>query len=228
MLARKKFSKKQIKEDKLVTSYYNALNFFQANQSKILIGVGIVAVLIVAVILFSNKRSSNNVTAAGLMAKVIPLYEASNYKDAIDGQKAANIVGLKKIVDDYGSTETGESAKIYLANSYVMIGNDQAAFDAYDSYSGSNQLFKSTALAGKAGCLEAKNEFEKAVDLYKDAAKISKYNPSNPEYLLKAAISLIKVGKKEEAKSLLDSIKKDYKTSPVLYELDKYLVQVES
>lgn len=225
---RKKISKKQIKEDKLVTSYYQAISFFQEYQAKILIGAGIVAVIIVAVILWNNQRSSNNLKAAELLSKVIPLYDAGSYKEAIEGQKAANITGLKEIVDKYGSSEQGEVAKIYLANSYTLLGNDEAAFKAYDEFSGSIPIFKASALAGKAAYMETKKEYEKAAGLYKDAAKASKTNPSNPEYLMKAGIDLLNIGKKDEAKTLFESIKKEYKTSPVVNELDRYLVQVES
>ena len=223
---RKKISKKQIKE--LVTSYYQAISFFQEYQAKILIGAGIVAVIIVAVILWNNQRSSNNLKAAELLSKVIPLYDAGSYKEAIEGQKAANITGLKEIVDKYGSSEQGEVAKIYLANSYTLLGNDEAAFKAYDEFSGSIPIFKASALAGKAAYMETKKEYEKAAGLYKDAAKASKTNPSNPEYLMKAGIDLLNIGKKDEAKTLFESIKKEYKTSPVVNELDRYLVQVES
>lgn len=225
---RKRISKKQIKEDKLVTTYYKAQNFFFENQARILIGAAVVALLVVAVILFMNKRSSDNKTAAGLLAKVIPLYEAGTYKDAIEGQKNGNIVGLKKIVDDYGSTENGEAAKIFLANAYSLTGNNDAALKTYDDYSGSNPLFKAAALAGKAGCLEVKKEYEKAADLFKDAAKVSKINPANGEYLLKAGINFIKLGKKAEAKTVFEAIKKDYKNSQAFYELDRYLIQIES
>jgi len=224
---RKKISKKQIKEDKLVTTYYTIQTFFLENQAKILIGAGIVALIIVASILFMNKRNADNQSAAALLAKVIPLYEAGSYKEAVDGEPKTNTTGLKKIVNEYGGTENGNTAKIYLANSYVMLGNNDAAYSNYDSYSGSNSLFKAAALAGRAGCLESKKDFEKAADLYKDAARVSKINPSNGEFLLKAGIDLIKLGKKEEAKRIFETIKKDYKTSPAFSDLDRYLVQVE-
>jgi len=225
---RKKISKKQIKEDKLVTSYYQAISFFQDYQAKILIGAGIVAVIIVAVILWNNQRSSNNLKAAELLSKVIPLYDAGSYKDAVEGQKVANITGLKEIVEKYGNSEQGEVAKIYLANSYSLLGNDEAAYKIFDDYSGSIPEFKSAALAGKAAYMETKKNYEKASDLYKDASKVTKSNPSNPEYLLKAGIDLINIGKKDEAKKLFETIKKEYKTSPVVNELDRYMVQVQS
>jgi len=225
---RKKISKKQMKEDKLVTTYYKAYNFFMEYQAKILIGVAAVALIIVAIVLLSNKRSSDNKNAAELLSKVIPLYEAGQFKEAVDGITSNRVLGLKKIVSDYGSTENGETAKIYLANSYVMLGNLDLAYEQYDSYSGSNPLFKATALAGRAGCLEVKNNLEKAANLFMDAAKVSKENPSNSEYLLKAGIDFIKLHKKEEAKSVFNTIKKDYKNTPAFYGLDRYLIQADN
>ena len=225
--ARKKISKKQIKEDKLVTSYYKIQNFFLENQARILIGIGVVAVIAVAIFLYSNKRASNNLAAGNMLAKAMPLYDEANYKEAISGVPAAHIDGLKKIVDEYGSTEQGETAKIYLANSYAMTNNNDAALEMYNDYSGSNSLFKGTALAGRAGILESKKEYEKAAGLFKDAANVSKSNPSNPEYLFKAGVAYLEAGNKEEAKNAFDAIKKDYKNVAYMFEIDKYMTQID-
>ncbi|MBI1937354.1 MAG: hypothetical protein HYS25_04445 [Ignavibacteriales bacterium] len=226
--AKKRISKKEIKQDTLVTSYYKVYNYFMGHQAKILIGAGVVALAVVAVILFANKRSSDNLAASNLLAKVIPLYEAAQYKDAIDGQSKNNLVGLKNIVDNYGSTEQGETAKIFLANAYLFTGKQQEAFETYEDYSGSNPLFKATALAGMGGYYETKKEFEKAADLYKEASQITKTNPSNSEYLLKASVNLLKSGAKEEAAKLLKGIKEDYKNTSAAQEVDRYLIQTES
>lgn len=225
---RKKITKKQIKEDKLVTLYYTVKNFVLAYQAKLLIGVAAVALVVVAGILFANKSMNDNKKAAGLLAKTIPLFESTAFKEAIEGQPSSNTIGLKAIVDQYGSTDNGETAKIYLGNAYLLLGKSDDAYKAFDSYSGSNPLFKAAALAGKAGILETKKEFEEAADLYKDAAKVSKTNPANAEYLLRAGILMLVTGKKEEAKAVFETIKKDYKNTAAFSEIDRYLIQIES
>jgi tetratricopeptide (TPR) repeat protein len=224
---RKKISKKEIKQDTLVTSYYKAYGFFIENQVKILIGVGVVALIVVAVILYSNKKSGDTKTASVLLSKVMPTYEGGQYKQAIEGIKASNIVGLKEIVDNYGSTEPGEAAKIMLANSYFNTNDYENALENYEDYGGSNTLFKATALAGEAAYYEAKNDLEKAASLYKDAAQVDKVNPSNSDFLLRASIDFLKVGKKDEAKNLLKTIKKDYRATSAAQEVDRYLIQTE-
>lgn len=226
--AKKKISKKEMKEDKLVTSYYKFQNIFMTNQAKFLIGFGALAVIVVAYILFSNKANSDNQAASALVAKVTPLIDAGAYQVAIDGVPAQKITGLKKIVEDFGSAEEGELAKVLLANAYLITGKPDEAYKMYDDYSGSNLMLKASALAGKAGILESKKEFEKAADIYQKAAAIEKTNPSNPEYLLKAGIAYLKMGNKEDAKALFNVIKKDYTTAVPYLELDKYFVQVEN
>lgn len=225
--ARKKITKKQMKEDKLVTTYYKFQNIFLENQARILIGLGIVAVIVVAIILYTNKKSNDNRAGAAQLAKVMPIYEAGNYKDAINGQAAGNIAGLKKIVEDFSGTESGESARIFLANAYSFTGNNDAAYEMYDDYSGSNPLFKATALANKGGIIESKKEFEKAADLYLEASKIDKTNPSNAEFMLKAGVAYLKAGNKEDAKILFETIKKDYKNLISYLEVEKFLAQAE-
>jgi hypothetical protein len=44
--------------------------------------------------------------------------------------------------------------------------------------------------------------------------------------MLKAAINYIDSGKKEDAKDLLETIRKDYQTSTAFREVDKYLTLV--
>ncbi|MCX7875976.1 MAG: tetratricopeptide repeat protein [Melioribacteraceae bacterium] len=225
--AKKKITKKEIKEDKLVTSYYKFYNFFMENQKRFLIGLGFIAVIVVAFILINNKKKNDNIAAANLLSKVVPLYESGSMKEAIEGVKTQNIIGLKQIVDQYGSSEQGETAKIYLANAYSVLGELDKALEYYEDYSGSNEILKATALAGKAGILQSKKEFEKASDIFMDAAHVSKTNPSNAEYVLKAGICLLEAGKKEEAKQIFESIKKDYKNITPYLELDKYITQTE-
>ncbi len=225
---RKRISKKEIKQDTLVTSYYKAYNFFVENQVRILIGVGVVALIVVAAVLYGNKRASDGKIASTMLAQITPVYQSGQFKQAIEGMKETNVAGLKEIVEKYGGTEAGESAKIFLANAYYFTGNYDAALEEYEDYGGSIELFKATAKAGEAAYYEMKKEYEKAAELYKDAAKITSTNPANADYLLRAGINFMQVGNKEEAKNLFDTIIKDYKTSPAMQEVEKYLVQVQS
>jgi tetratricopeptide (TPR) repeat protein len=223
---KKKLSKREIKEDKLVTTYYKVYNYFNENKNRIGMYAGGLIVVIAAIYFYMNNKAENNNQAGIQLSRVMNLYDSGAYLEAIEGRQGTNIVGLKKIVTDYGSTENGEIAKIYLANAYQMLGNVEEAFKYYEDYSGSNEIFKAAALSGEAGYYAYKKDFEKAADLYLNASRVSKENASNPEYMLKAAINYIEAGDKEEAKDLLETIKKEFQTSSAFREVDKYFALV--
>jgi tetratricopeptide (TPR) repeat protein len=224
---KKKLSRKEIKEDKLVSTYYKAYGYFEENKSRVAAAVGI-SLAVIALIYFyiSNKIENNNIAGTQL-SRVMNLYDQGSYLEAIEGQEGTNVAGLKKIVEDYGSTENGELAKIYLANAYSFLGRNDEALEYYEDYSGSNKTFKATSLAGQAGIYSFKQEFEKAADLYLKASRVSENNPLNPEYMLNAGINYLSSGNEENAKELFETIRKDYPASTAFREVDRYLSQIQ-
>lgn len=224
---KKKLSKKEIKEDKLVTTYFKTVKFVDQNKSKILIYAASLIVVIGLVVFYMWNKSGQNEKANVALSRVINLYDAGAYQEAIDGVSAQKVEGLKAIVDKYGSTENGEIAKIYLANCYNFLGKFDEAYKYYDDYSGSNKEFKAAAKAGEGSYYEAKKEYEDAADAFKDASSIQKNNPLNAEYLFKAGINYMDAGKKTEAAELFKKVKDEYKTSPYARNVERYLAVIE-
>ena len=223
---KKKLSKKEIKEDKLIKLFYVVENFFEKYKSKIFTYAAVVVVVAAAVYFYINQKSESNEKAGIELSRIMNLYDQGSYLEAIEGKQGSNIIGLKKLVEEYGGTENGETAKIYLANCYAYLGNYDEAIKYYEDYSGSIDYFKATSLAGRAGYYASQENFEKAADLYLKASKISKINSQNPDYLLNAGIYYLKAGDKEEAKILFTKIKEDYARSLVYQEVDKYLALI--
>jgi tetratricopeptide (TPR) repeat protein len=228
MLTKKKqLSKKEIKEDKLVSFYYKAYGYISENTSRVLTYAGIAVAVIVLAVFYINHRSQQNKEAGIQLGQIMEVYDSGAFLQAIEGQAGTKVLGLKKIVEEYGSTENGETAKIYLANSYNFLGKTEEAFKYYDDYSGGIDIYKAAALAGQGGYYSFKNNYEKAAELYEKAANVTKENVLNPDYLLNAGANYINAGKNKEAKSVLDKIRKDYVTSSASREVDKYLAQIE-
>lgn len=223
---KKKITKKEIQEDKLVTSFYQIQEYIEENKQKLLIGVGAVAVVILAIFWYVNKKAEDNQLAAGQIALIIPSYEQGQFQKAIDGEPGTQINGLQSIVDEYGSTEQGELAKIYLANSYYSLGNYDKALEYYTDYSGNSELHKATSYAGMAACFEQMGKFGEAADYYKKAADTYNVKSQTADFLLNAGINYIKSGNKNNAKLALEKIKKDYQTTTAAREVEKYLSQL--
>ena len=223
-MVKDKLNKKELEHDQLVDSFANVVEFWRKNQTKILAAVGSVVVLIAALVMYTNHMVSLNNEANGKLAKVLYYYNGADYTVAIEG-RTGEFEGLTEIVNNYGSTEAGQVAKIYLANSLFRIGKFDEAYNMYDEFSGNKKLFIAAAKAGKAACLYAQEKFVEAAELYVNAEKVVEANPLNAEYLLKAGKAYLKAGEKVKANELFKTIKSDYSGTASFTEADRYLTK---
>jgi tetratricopeptide (TPR) repeat protein len=227
LASKKKISRREIKQDKLVENYFKVKNFY-LDHPKIILGTAGAIVLIVFVVIFLINKSKENAEIANTqLAGVLKLYDQGTYQQAIDGVPAKNIRGLKSIVEDYGSTESGETAKLYLANSYMFLGNLDEALKYYDDYSGDIDLMKAAAYAGIAICYEAKNNLKYAAEYFMKAANVMKNAAVTPEYLTNAARAYSQIGEKIKAKKILDQMKKDFPDSQFARDYDRYTAEFQ-
>ncbi len=224
---KKKIGKKQLKEDKLVTFYSKSLQYYESYQKQILIAAAVLIVIIAAIAYFGNQASIEETKASAALSEVSGMYQSGNYQAAIKGMPGNNILGLAEVADKYSGTEAGEIARVYLANSYFYQGEYDKALEAYEDYSGDLDLYKAAAAAGEAACYEAKGDLERAAEYYQNAAFVSESNPQNSEYLLNSAVNYIKVGNYDEAKTLLENIKRNYEGSQEVSEADRYLAEIQ-
>ena len=222
---RKKITKKELKQDQLITTYVKAREFLRNNRkivSGTLTGLVIAVIVIVA---YLNNRHSDNLKAAAELSQVIGLFNGGAYQVAINGDPTRDITGLKSIVDNYGSTETGEQAKIYLADCYYFIGDYDNAFKYFKDYDGSDRFLEASADAGMAEVYEIRGDFEKASEYYDRAASRDSKNFLTPQYLIGAARDYIKIGKKDRAIDLLNRVKKNFPDSQYAMNLDYYMAE---
>jgi TolA-binding protein len=225
---KKKISKKEIKEDKLVTTYFEATTWYETNKkivNGVLVGVVILAVVVVA---YMNNVNSNNVKANTELGKVLPYYDQGKYDLAISGNLQENIRGLQSIAEDYGSTKAGELAKFYLANSYFAQGDYEKALKYFLNVNVSDDMLTASALSGAASCYEAKNDCEKAASMFEKAAFKSVKDVNAAENMFHAARNYLTAGKKEKASELFKKVKKEFPTSILAREIDRWIAQASA
>lgn len=223
---RKHLSKKEIKEDKFITAYYKAVQYADTYKIQILIGVAVVIAAAIAAYYYIDNKQEANQTASVEFAKVMPLYDSGVLVEAIEGQPSTGVKGLKYIVEEYGSTQQGEIAKIYLANCYYYVNSFDEAMKYYEDYSGGDGIFQASAYAGMAACYEAKENWKEAAKYYERAFNEEETNSFNADYLLRAGINYKQTGEAEKAKELLKKLKNDYPQTIASREADRYLVQL--
>ncbi len=226
--AQKKITKKEIKEDQLVTAYFKAKMWLEENRKYLSYIIGIPLLLIVALVVWNQKKKDWNETATYMVARIMPAYEQGKYEDAINGIPQDGIQGLLTIVQEYGSTPAGQIAKLYLANSYKELGQFDKALEQYNDINIDDPLLYATALAGKGICLEHLSRYEEAAKAFEKAASKGVEEIQTAENLQRAAWNYYTIGNKSKAFDLLTKIKKEYPNSTAAKDIEKLLALVSA
>jgi len=224
---RKRITKKELKQDQLITTYVKATEFFRNNRKFVSGTLTGLVIAIIVVVAYLNNRHSDNLNAATELSQVLDLFDGGAYQVAINGDPARNITGLKLIVSKYGSSETGEQAKIYLADCYYYLGDYDNALKYFKDYDGSDKLLEASADAGMAQVYEIKGDYENSAKYYDRAASRDSKNFLTAQYLIGAARDYIKIGKKDRAVDLLTRVQKNFPNSPYASNLDYYMAEAK-
>ena len=221
--AKKKITKRELKQDTLITTLVKAENFYVRYKQYVTYSVvGILALLIIAFI-YTNNRKADQEKATIELSKIAQTYQMEQLETAIKGIPEKNVMGLQKIVDNYGSTESGELAKLYLANCYYATGKIDEALKYYEDCSGSTVEMKAAALAGAASCNEYKKDYKRAAELFEKAGNKYSSVPSASGNLVSAARNYGLIGEKERAKMLLKKVKTEYPQSAEARDVDRLI-----
>jgi tetratricopeptide (TPR) repeat protein len=225
---KKKITKKDIKEDKLVSTYFEATKWYEEHKKVVSSVVTGLVIVIIAAIVIRNNIVSSNEQATTELSKILKYYDQGNYEAAINGIPQENVRGLLAVVNEYGSTHAGEFAKFYLANSYYALGNYDKALEYYLEVDLKDDLLQASAYAGAASCYENKGNHSSAASYYEKAAMRGKENVQAAEQLQRAALNYAAAGNRGKAVELLKKIKKDFPTSSVAREVDRYMASINS
>lgn len=224
---RKRITKKEMKQDQLITTYVRSVEFFRKNRRLVSGTITGLVIAVILVVVYLNNRHSDNLQAATELSQVLNLFNGGAFQVAINGDPARDITGLKSIVDNYGSSETGEEAKIYLADCYYYLGDYGNAMKYFKDYDGSDKLLEASADAGVAEVYEIKSGYEKAAEYFDRAASRDSKSFLTPQYLIGAARNYIKIGKKDRAVDLLNRVKKNFPDSPYAANVDYYMAEAK-
>lgn len=224
----KKVSRREIKEDKLVTMYFGARAWIEENQKLLsYIAFGIVAVVAVG-FLWTKNRADANEKATTMLAKITPYYDEGRYELAVNGVPQEGTQGLQAIVDEHGSTHAGQIAKLYLANANFAMKKYDKALEYYDDVSVKDKMITASAYAGMAACYEIQGNHEKAASYFEKAASKNMTLMQAPENLQRSASNYAAAGKKEKAVELLQALKKEFPTSTFARDIDRFIAEYSS
>ena len=191
--------------------------FFEKNK-KALIGCVVAIIVIIAGIILCNTYylTPRAEKASTELAKSQELFDQQQYEKALPG--------FQKVADEYGSTDAGNLAQLYIGICQANLGKWQEAVNALESYSGQGDQMISPAAEGALGNAYANlNQLDKAVEHLKKAAKMADNNTLSPVFLIQAGEILESQGKKAEALELYQQVKEKYVNSMQYQSIDKYI-----
>jgi predicted negative regulator of RcsB-dependent stress response len=191
--------------------------FFEKNKKAIIsVVVAIIAIVVCAILLNNYYFQPRQEKASTELAKAQELFVQDQYDKALPA--------FQKIVNEYGSTDAGNLAQLYIGLCHANLGKWQEAINAIESFSGCDDAMITPAAEAALGNAYANlNQLDKAVEHLKKAAQMADNNSLSPTFLIQAGEILESQGKKDEALKLYQEIKNKYFQSMQYQTIDAYI-----
>ena len=149
--------------------------------------------------------------------------EIPDYVLALNGDE--NGAGFLDVVEQYGSTVSGNLAKHYAGICYLRLGDLENAEKYLSMYKAVKELpgeiVNAQNLGLRGDIAVEKGEYEAAVALYKKAVAASANIYTAPLYLYKQVLAYAALGNKAEATKCLEALQADYASSTEAREAEK-------
>lgn len=214
----------ELREDKVVTLYARLLGLVEQNRSVVLAAGAVVVIVVVAVVGFTMLMAQRNQTAIDRMSEAVRAWETGDYRTALDG--TGTWLGLTAIIDDFGSTDSGNLARYYAADAHFRLGEYDQALELFQAFDKGADYLGASALAGEAAILETRGEHGEAGDLYRRAATIFVSDVTSPMYLMKAGRAYEEAGDPGAARRVYEQVRDDFATSQEARDIEFYLARV--
>ena len=179
------------------------------SNSKLVAGVGVVIVLIVAGYLgFTWYKNSQNTQAQKEMFQAVYYFEADSLDKALDGD--GNNLGFLAIIDDYGFSDAANLANFYAGAAYLKQGKFELARLYLQDFSASDLLIQARAYSLIGDTYMEEEKYEDAANFYSKAANYEPNKYFSPIYLMKEALAYEKLNQNDKAKETYEKVITQY------------------
>lgn len=200
--------------------------FIEQNRNKILIAIAGIAVIVLGYFAYNKYVSEPKENEAqAKMFRAEFAFEKDSFNLALNGN--ANQAGFLQIIEDYGSTTSGNLAHYYVGICYLNLGKFEDAITHLKKYDGSDVMVRSVALGAQADALVELGKIEEATELYVKAAGQSENTFTSPIYLMKAGACFEETSKFDKALEVYKKVRKDFFQTNEGREIDKHITRVE-
>jgi tetratricopeptide (TPR) repeat protein len=223
----KQISKRQeLRQDTAVTFYVRAWEFFDENRTLVYGALAGLVAVVLAIVGWAYYQHQQGQEAEQVLAQAITLYEAGDFRQALDGTEATP--GLLSVVDGYGGTQAGNLARFYVADAYFRLGEYDQALQFFETFDKGENIVGASAYAGMAAIYEQRENYEEAGDYYLRAAEQFESNQAAPDYLMDAGNAYEEAGAYDEALEVYQTIQEDYPESSAASNIDFFIARVQA
>ena len=187
---------------------------------------GVLAVIIIALVVNQYYIQPKKAEAADNIAVAQQLFIAGNYEQALNGD--GTNPGFLQVIDQYGSTPSGNIARLYAGLCYAHTDKAEEAVKFLEDYDlCDDQMVSNAALAALGNCYAQLGQNEKAASTLLKAAKRANSTTLSPLFYLQAGQIYESLGNKDKALECYETIKNEYPQSMQRQDIDKYIERVK-
>ncbi len=215
-------TKKQeaVKEETVVKTQ----DFWEKNNKSILIALSAIILLVGGYFAYKYFfKLPENEKAVEAIAKAQQYFATDSLKLALNGD--GKNAGFLKVISKYGSTPSGNLAKLYAGETYLQLGDFNNAIKYLNDFNPNGSLQTQALVYGLLG--DAYSELKKndeAIEQYKKASTTFEQNQAmSSEYLYRAASLYELTGKNKEAIELYQQLKDKFPRTERGFTAEKYL-----
>jgi tetratricopeptide (TPR) repeat protein len=204
-----------------------AEHYVQDNKKSLTIIGGAILLVVIAYFGYQNfivKPQEENARKEMFMAE--RYFGQDSIKLALKGD--GSYPGFEEIVQNYGSSPSGNLAQYYLGMCYLRTGEYQKAIDALKNYDAEDDVTGALALGGIGSANLELGNADEALKFYKKAADWDENQFTRPLFLMKSAMVYEQKKDFTSAIGIYEQIKKDFPTSTEARDIDKYIGRAQA
>ncbi|MCG9973149.1 tetratricopeptide repeat protein [Christiangramia crocea] len=150
----------------------------------------------------------------------------SLYNLALNGGEGK--YGFLDIIENYGGTDAANLAHYNAGFAFLRTGKYQEAIEQLEDFSSDDEVLAALATGGIGDAFMQLDQPNEALGYYEKAAEMRSNSFTTPRFLLKAAITAIKLGDADTAEEYLLQIEDEYPDAPEAEKVPIYLGQARA
>ncbi len=196
------------------------MNFYNEKQKTInivVIGILVVIIILLAYILYYIPSQQKKADVA--IYKAEQYFAMDSLSLALDGDGFYD--GVLTVIDNYGSTKTGNRAKYIAGICYLKLGQYDNAIKYLKKFKSKDKLVSVQAFGSIGDAYMEKNDLDNAAKYYKKAVSKNGNDLVTPVYLLRLGMLCEMQGKWSDAVLYYEKVQKEHPQSFEAMEIDK-------